>query len=645
MAEDRKRRILNILIENYSNRELTISSRLAAELGISTKTVQKEIAALNMDMSDYGIRIETVSGKGYHLIVKEEKRLKEFLQKAAEEAQIVEESTNEMQRAYRIIAILILRNRVILSDEIANELHISRSRLSGDLKIVKEILMRYSLEVSARKKQGICVSGSEQDRRMCLIREKINCASYIKESRLAIGQERISDIVVEELSAKKYRISDRALEQLIVYLELTLARISRCCRIEEIEEDIALETWVEYAIAEEIMQKLQKKGNLEIGRRETEYLAIFIHSHKIYRESDFVAEEIGSFLQNGLELLKSHYGIDLTGDISLRTRLSAHLVPMIVRAKNHMLLTNDLQESIRRSMPIPFEMAVFLSDLIQKRFNICLNDDEKGYLALHFYVSLETVRKNDSGIQVLILTSYRNCESLMLKYNFQRHFGEQIQNVDILQTESAVIWDMEKYNIFLTTTELHEEILERLPVEPVRISYYLNREDCEKIEALICGSNRKERLQEYFRKELFLLEDHPSDKEELLKRMCQCLERLHPQKEDLYAAVLKREQMGSTAFGEILALPHPDHIFADQTDVVTACLKNPVDWDGRQVRLVFLINVAAGQNEDMEGIYDFIAWLIQDHGRPRSFLGKSTHDALKLLIEQYRNSRKERGTV
>ena len=74
--------------------------------------------------------------------------------------------------------------------------------------------------------------------------------------------------------------------------------------------------------------------------------------------------------------------------------------------------------------------------------------------------------------------------------------------------------------------------------------------------------------------------------------------------EDLFQSCIRREELGSTAYGQLIALPHPDHLISQKTIVITAILDKPIVWSKQKAQLIFLICVEKG-NQNKSRLHKF----------------------------------------
>ena len=82
--------------------------------------------------------------------------------------------------------------------------------------------------------------------------------------------------------------------------------------------------------------------------------------------------------------------------------------------------------------------------------------------------------------------------------------------------------------------------------------------------------------------------------------------------DEFRALVFDRETLAMTAFGNLVALPHPSRPVSERTCVAVGLLDNPIDWDGHDVAAVFLISVSCSEDEKTRLFNKNMASLLMD---------------------------------
>lgn len=98
-----------------------------------------------------------------------------------------------------------------------------------------------------------------------------------------------------------------------------------------------------------------------------------------------------------MEQIKIETSIDFTKDLELRNHLTVHLSAALNRLKYKMNIRNDLLNQIKYNYPLAFEIAVIASKKIKEITNFSINEDEIGYIAIHFGAALERKGINEKN--------------------------------------------------------------------------------------------------------------------------------------------------------------------------------------------------------------------------------------------------------
>ena len=119
---------------------------------------------------------------------------------------------------------------------------------------------------------------------------------------------------------------------------------------------------------------------------------------------------------------------------------------------------------------------------------------------------------------------------------------------------------------------------------------------------------------------------------EVIQKMCSLAMEKRHLSEEFYESVAERERLAKTAFGNLVAMPHPYKAQPGDPFVCVAVLEHPILWEAgegngseEEVQVVFLVSLEAGVGDEMEKFYDITSRLmlspkyIQKLIRHRSF--------------------------
>lgn len=623
MLTKRQKQILTILDMNQQN--YINGKSLAMQIGCSVKTLQSDMKILRDDIIRGGADIISVPSKGYTLKIENNERYDSYKQKELQNDSSCDFNDQSSRIAY-ILNRLFTCPSYIKSEQLADEMFVSRSCISIDMKIVKKILEKYDLTIDARPNYGMKVIGSEQNMRECITKEQIALTS----GRLLVEKDQLStvtNIIVETLMNAKYRISDVVLQNLVIHVGVSIQRMRKGIYMEDIP---SYEMSQEISIARKILEKLSHVFDFEVKESEISFLATHLLGKRNYGEDDVISQEVDSFVNGILDEIKEKTNIDFSGDVELKISLALHIAPLLIRLKNRMQLKNNMVEDIRLNYPLAYDVAIISASYIYSKIHISLDEDEVGYLAVHFSLALSKKENKINPKKVLVICSARRGDYLMMQHMFMQEFSEMISELDIKNAVEIPECDLTQYDCIFTTFLNHPLI----PKKALRINFFIDQKDKQRIERALKGDDETSQILKYFQEEYFMGVIQAKNKEEVIRQMCHYANQLSDFNDDLYESCLRREVLGSTAYGHRIALPHPDSLISHKTLVITALLDRPVQWSQPKVQLVFLICVEKGNQNDLRVLFEHISKLMMNDQWVKEIIDSQSYQRFISILER-----------
>lgn len=155
-ATPRTRQILSIMLS--TDQTMSVQN-LAKAMGISKRTVQRELEYMNSSLKDYEIRFMSKTGVGVWLEGSAEE--KERLRKELAGGDSFDVSNREERRKRLILEILKDKGLKKLF-YYSSKFKVSEATVSADLEAVEEWLNRYDLRIVRKPGSGISIEGSER---------------------------------------------------------------------------------------------------------------------------------------------------------------------------------------------------------------------------------------------------------------------------------------------------------------------------------------------------------------------------------------------------------------------------------------------------------------------------------------------------
>ncbi|MFR5171448.1 MAG: HTH domain-containing protein, partial [Clostridium paraputrificum] len=164
MISDRMSKIIKEL--NNSKKSYINSIELADMLGVSSRTVKRDLKEISEILKDNGAEVEATN-QGYRLIINEDELFSQFIDENISSS--AEVSGKKSDKVNGILE-LLLSNLYINQDKIADELYISRSSINKVMMDVKNILSEYKITIQNKPHYGYILEGNEIDIRNCMVR-------------------------------------------------------------------------------------------------------------------------------------------------------------------------------------------------------------------------------------------------------------------------------------------------------------------------------------------------------------------------------------------------------------------------------------------------------------------------------------------
>lgn len=401
------KRCIQILKLLLKNKECMTGDNLAVAIGVSSRTIRNDMKDLNRALEDHGASVVSEIGQGYYLKIEDQEKFLTF-QNEMEEHKREKDFKNIIpsepeDRVKYIISKLLLstlngRKEKIEFFDLEEELFISTSTLKKDFRNIDKVLKSYDLKTSITKKDGVKIVGDEAKIRYCISEYIFNSKGYfgIEENQFyqSIFKEqeieKLREILLDVISVYNLRLTDLAFKNVLIHSLIMLKRFARQKSVTYEENDIkAFEKKVEFECAQEIIKRIQKEFEVDLGN-EVYYLTQHLISSQRFLIDDPKEDyEYKNEIEKILIKIKEETNIDLSDDKQLINGLAMHLSAALQRMRFDMNIRNEFLDSIKNMYPLAFELAVIAGEIIEENFQFRTQENEIGFLAMHFGAALE----------------------------------------------------------------------------------------------------------------------------------------------------------------------------------------------------------------------------------------------------------------
>ncbi|MCM2535889.1 BglG family transcription antiterminator [Neobacillus pocheonensis] len=627
-------RLKTLIKELLSHKEPVTSEYLAKVIGVTSRTIRNDVKTLNLELKKIGVQIEANRGVGYFI----DPTLGQPVTELIEELFMLQEEEQSHapvlpeERVLYILKSIIMADDFIASEQIANELFVSKSTIDNDLKQVEKLLGKYNLTLFKKQNYGIKLVGNEMNIRFCLSESLANIRNEQMQFEMNSTNPIIPDVNIEEIKTitkehidqLPFKMAELPINNLVMHIAIAIQRIKKGKNVEvgTIELD-QIEDQVEYLVAKKIVESIEEKFSIKIPLGEVAYITIHLLGAKHFEdknllEADFihlVGESSYQLINDILAEIKRVYRIDLCADRELIYGLGLHLRSAINRIKYKMNLRNPLLKKIKSNYPFSFELGILAAEIIQTNSELTVNEDEIGYIAIHLEAAVKRMKnkKRREVKRVAIVCASGLGTAKLLAASIESKFP----GIDIVGTyPSYSIKNIKKEaaDLILSTIPVREDG----PIPILHINTMLTEKDVEKVKEHISskylneGKNRSlKKLQNLFSEDLFFTEIDKKNPIEIIKSLTTILTIKGYVDDSFQQSVLDREGISPTAIGNLVAIPHPLKPNALGSCIAIGILKKPMKWGEQSVQLVLLLALNEKDKEEFSHLFNHLWQLVQ----------------------------------
>lgn len=627
-------RRLNRLLELLSQNRYEPAAELSSCMEVSSKTVRRMIKDLNCLLREYGAEIVSKNGHGYKITVADPRKYEELLaeMRLVRQGGFIPDTSEE--RIQFLLEYLLNHNSFIKLDELSDRLYVSKNTLTADLKKVEAMFEHYNLKIIRKPNYGIALRGLEFDLRRCI------AGFTAKRLLLLEGRQegendikRISEIIMNSAGKKGFKVNEMAFQNLIVHIYVAMKRINQNYEIAKKPGQVEGVRSREKEVAKDIVKCLEETFSTRFSEGEIEYIAIHLAGKQVYEalgspeRNVVINQEVSDLVTGMLQSVYDYFKRDFRDNLELRMTLSQHLVPLLVRIRHDMVLKNPILEDIKQKYIFSYMMAAQACTIISRKYGKLLSEDEVGYIALPFVLALERQQNKIVRKNVLFVCSTGKGSAELLVYKFKEEFGRYIDKIKVCDLYGAAKLDFHDIDYLITTVPIPFQV----PVPIMEVSFFLEQKEIDAMKKVFSSPGRST-AESYFRQDLFFSSIQAHTKEEVIRELCSRISKVCPLPEQFYEAVLTRENLAKTDFGNMVALPHPYMTMTKETFVSVGILESPIYWTQSQVQLVLLISISEGDTDDIQKFYQTVVKLITEKQYIKRLIKERSYLTLRELL-------------
>lgn len=495
---------------------------LVQKVGVSKRTVQRELEYIESALKTYEIRFMSKTGVGVWLEGSGEEKGRLLMDIGEGDDYDV---SNRENRRKRLILEILKEKGLKKLFYYSSQFGVSEATISGDLEAVEEWLNRYGLFVNRKPGSGISVEGSEDDYRRAIrafinenmdtqaVREAYqdvngNAASYENLKKSSIGQllnddivRRVMDCITGMNNARVLTLTESSYTGLIIHIAIAINRI---LKNEVIEPD---KSWQEesgkdedYQLAEAIVAELEEEFEVEIPKVEIGYICLHIKGakhEKIQWDDKKIPQMENGQMQQLLNAMVDAFDPGkaylLKQDDEFIQGLLAHMQPTLIRLMHGMQIQNPVLDDIRNNYPDIYARCEKVAKVLEEVTGKEVPAEETGYLTVHFgaaLVRLEERKEKIRKVQVGVVCSSGIGISRLMSSKLEKLFRDRVV-ITTYGKNDITPFVASRVDFFITSISLEQAQVPVLEVNPL-----LNEEDIQRIRHMVYKYERMPGKQE-----------------------------------------------------------------------------------------------------------------------------------------------------
>ncbi|WP_181249432.1 BglG family transcription antiterminator [Listeria seeligeri] len=610
------------------------SNELANFCECTTRTIRGKIAKINEETPD----LISSNKQGY--------RINQNIT-----MEIQTESDSAERKSQLLLQLIKNSTKGVDLFDLADILYISEVTLKKDIQQLKKELKDAEVQIVISKNR-IKLVGKERAKRKYMISllyeeggHKESIKGHIQEMIGTISIDKLQNIIGEVLTKEAITTNQYSMMNIVLHYAISMVRIGQGNTLIETKSPCIKKTSKEYQISKKIAGILSEEYHLNFSEEEIQQLALLYVGLQNEKSANAKQEELEKFvdskiiqaLEIALTNVEETYLIDLQNE-QLFIKLAIHIQSLYYRSRYKTYTRNLSLLDIKTAYPVTFDIAVYISSLLQEKLDIDFNEDEISFIALHIGSFLESQNRDNVKLKMgLMVHDYHDLRINML--NKLHELFEKEAEIKVIEKEAAA----EDLDILLTTNR--EIALEK--AGSIFINPLLTNKDIKKITSRIQAKRRilennqlAKQIDHYIVK---LLHSNQIDPSELtpLKIRAQMVKKMEKQAfvtADFHEKVEKREQMAPTSFPSGIAIPHSIENDAEKSGVSIMTLQEPIFWNEVEVKLIALVAISKNDANEFNDFFEkFVEIVSEQVNAKRLSMAESFEEfvqKLKIMIEE-----------
>ncbi len=609
MKQDKNSLYYNRIITCLLSGSTFTIGQLAEQAGLSEKTTRTKINQLNdwLEINALG-SVKKKQGTGVWLDCNEnqQERIKETFGNKAKTDLSADLENRNRQLTGKLLK--LKPGEIITLQQLADSLYLSPPTVASMIKKITPWFETHHLQIASVRNRGLCIAGDEYNYRIAIKDYILYMMPDIMEALLGtyapgVDVSRIRKIIVDAENAWRIELADVSFNMvwIMICLSLSRGRTGGINQFQQREED-EVQHYNEYSFAQSIYQRIGAEYHVTILPEDIRLLAVLLLSARkmegfsITEQGETAIrydEELGCFVKLVIETIDSVLGVDLSSDKILYESLLSHMRSAIFRMKYSTTASEGISKYVKSEYKQTFLATWSTSHLFEEHYRVQVTEDELAGIALYIQASLIRMKK-ERPFRALLVTR-QGLASGQLMMEMIKYSIPEIAQIRVVSNHDFKLSQYQDMDLIITSVPINSS-------DPriVATGDRMLQEDIEKVRKKVKEMRKNNTSAKFhfnnlchllFDVDLIFLHPAVSDKDELIRLMANRLEEKGDVTSRYLESIYDREKATTTSIGHGIAIPHGNMMEVNESKIAVAILKEPLEWAGDLVDIVFLLAV------------------------------------------------------
>lgn len=607
-----------LILQKLNDLEYITSKELGFKLSISDRTIRSEIKILK-DLYPNIYQIHSSKMYGYKLQILEYSSFQKLIDKNYD--------LQDYIFLQNILAIHTLENTPINQDTLKNMLFISINKLRQILIKMEQNLIKDRIYLEYMENKGYILNGSEYNLRRVM--QKIIPQDYFT-SNFKQKYKFIKDKLHKFINNNKLIIYDDLVNKFIISIFIAHIRNKYSYKLIYLNAKKSLIKQNKYYMnIKRLLNNILQELNIVLLEDDYYYLAeLIIISKKKEKTIPNNYNITDQIISKVITRIDQEFNINFARDCELKKWLKIHIDSLFARITFDQHVNNFLLNKIKIEYPLAFQMAIICNKIILENTNYTMNEDEIGYIAIHFSAAI-TRNKKCSGYRKkgIVICSANTGSALLLKEQIELELGNYIDILGVYSYEEAKNF-IETIDFIFTTIPIEHKVKNKV----IFIRNILDSNLLSKVKKVV--TDHTITIDHFFKPKNFYRYSTKTKKDAMEYLFRQMLKN-QSITESIIKSIHEREMMSPTDIGNLIAIPHPIENNMNESNIGIMILDEPILWSDNMVQIIILIIVAKKDIKHWEPLFlNLFNYLIRNNGRDNLIENKD----YELFIKEIKNN-------